>query len=313
MDTKVAPKNKNPKIRPAKAKTDPVKKKTVPVKIIVHKRKSIIPYKKTTSKPIQNQGNYMGKNFNPNFADKFFKKPFLANFKASSLKYDSELKKLGKLALLTGGVAGSILFLDQVAKLNKETIEKLISRRNRSKAGLDLDIKNAIILTKELNKKLASVLKDIEYIKDKNIELFDTYPYCDFAKQIKKIAISDIQTIIESINFTIDDLNKKIKDIKNVNLVFIHYDEFRGDTVKNIQTKYKIFEEIDKIEKLKKDLDNFFEETPRIELQIRELESQINQIQRNINNKNIREKCKAAHTILATKNLNSTSIVPAYI
>jgi hypothetical protein len=72
---------------------------------------------RTAAKPIAApeptvvKGNYIGKNYDPNFAAKFYKKSVAKLDNISS----KDVKKLGQLALLGGSIAGIIFLLDRVA------------------------------------------------------------------------------------------------------------------------------------------------------------------------------------------------------
>jgi hypothetical protein len=83
------------------------------------------PTKKSTKKsktaetvqPIIVKGNYIGKNYDPNFAAKFYKKSVAKLDNISS----KDVKKLGQLALLGGSIAGIIFLLDRAAAKARST------------------------------------------------------------------------------------------------------------------------------------------------------------------------------------------------
>lgn len=90
-------------------------------KTVQHKKKVVSKPKKKEEAPVVVQGNYIGKNFDPNFAKKFFVKSVKNSGPSSSSK---ELDKLGKLALLGGSIAGIIFLLDRaVAKKGKKPVD----------------------------------------------------------------------------------------------------------------------------------------------------------------------------------------------
>jgi hypothetical protein len=62
------------------------------------------------------RGNYIGKNYDPNFAAKFYKKSVAKNIANIRDNVSSkDIKKLGELALLGGSIAGIIFLLDRAA------------------------------------------------------------------------------------------------------------------------------------------------------------------------------------------------------
>jgi hypothetical protein len=69
-----------------------------------------------TVQPTVVRGNYIGKNYDPNFAAKFYKKSVAKNITNIRDNVSSkDVKKLGQLALLGGSIAGIIFLLDRAA------------------------------------------------------------------------------------------------------------------------------------------------------------------------------------------------------
>lgn len=95
------------------------KKKTRP-----QYKKKIASKPKKEEAPVVIQGNYIGKNFDPNFAKKFFVKSVKNSGPSSSSK---ELDKLGKLALLGGSIAGIIFLLDRAVANSGKTPVNFVS------------------------------------------------------------------------------------------------------------------------------------------------------------------------------------------
>lgn len=63
---------------------------------------------KAPEKEVVIRGNYVGKNFDPNFAAKFYKSIQKTN-------HSKDLERLGNLALLGGSIGGIIFLLDRLA------------------------------------------------------------------------------------------------------------------------------------------------------------------------------------------------------